>query len=152
MAFVMMKRDTAGRITDRLKKIGPDTQRLWGKMQPVEIIAHLRRNVEISLGEVPVKDASVPVVRTLLRWFIFHLAPTWPKGKIKAPPIFLAAPEGDFASEREKLLQSIDRFVEAEGREPSRIVLNPFLGPLPLSYWARIHGKHFDHHLRQFGV
>lgn len=152
MAVVPMRDGAVSQITDRLNKIGPDTQRKWGTMRPIDLMAHLRKGVEISLGKHEVKDTSIPVVRTLIRWVIFDSPLVWPKGKIKAPPVFLQAPEGDFATEKKRLLDAIQEFVNTEKREPGRLQVNPFLGPLPLKTWAGLHGKHFDHHLRQFGV
>lgn len=154
MATVLLTRPTAGHFTARLNAVSPNSQRKWGSMTPHDLMAHLRRAIEVSLGDHPVEDKSVPVVRDFLRFMIFQAIPTtmWPKGKIKAPPVFLAPPQGSFEEERRKLDAAIDRFVATAEEDPERLGPNPLLGPLPLTYWARIHGRHFDHHLRQFGA
>lgn len=135
----------------RLSAIRSDSQGLWGRMTPAAMAAHLRRTLEISLGEFPVKDRSIPGLRALLRWFVFHLR-TWPQGKLKAPEDWTPPPQGDFFAERALLIAAMERFVIAAERDPARTAVSPTFGPMPLSYWRRVHGKHFDHHLRQFGV
>ena len=138
-------------FAERIGAIGPDAQRRWGTMTAGSMLAHLNRVFEISLGEFEIADRSIPVVRTVLRWLLFHVLP-WPKGKAKAPVSTLPESTGDFASERQKVLAALQRFVEAAETDPQRIGINPIVGAQTLSYWRRIHGKHIDHHLRQFGV
>jgi hypothetical protein len=144
---------TIHRYKECVNQIQPDTSRNWGKMEPIVLLAHLRRTIELSLGEVPeVKDVSVPVVRTVLRKVFFDWFTNWPKGKLKAPPIFFAPSGDDFERERELLLVALDRFVAALDDEPDREELSPLLGPLTLRYWAHLHAVHSAHHFRQFGM
>jgi hypothetical protein len=57
----------------------------------------------------------------------------------------------DFAVERQRLCESIDRFA-AGG--PGICTKHPhfFFGPLAPVEWAALMYQHLDHHLRQFGV
>lgn len=152
MAFVPLDRKNLPLMETRLKSVRPDSKHLWGHMTAPEMLAHLRRGIEISLGEHAVKDRSIPVVRMLIRWLTFNTAFPWPRGKIKAPAEWTPAPREGFEVERIRLLEAVNRFVHVSERDPRRIGVSPLFGPLPLSTWRRIHGKHFDHHLRQFGV
>lgn len=138
-------------LASRVRAIRPDSVRQWGQLTPDEMLAHLNRTVEMSLGEIEVRDESNFFTRTVLRWLIFHVLP-WPKGKVKVPAVFLPKPKGTLEEERGRLLASMERFVEHLRTEPGRTTLHPSFGPLTASYWARVHGKHMDHHLRQFGV
>ncbi len=151
MTTLFLTAETFPIFSNRIRAIRPDSVRQWGRLRPDEMLAHLNRAVEMSLGEVEVKDESNFLTRTVLRWLIFHVLP-WPKGKVKAPAVFLPKPEGTLEEERERLLASMVRFIENLEQSPERRTVNPFLGPTPLIYWTRIHGKHTDHHLRQFGV
>ena len=152
MAAIFLTNDTRDQIVQRLEKIGADTSRKWGVMQPIEMIAHLRRAFEISLGEVEVRDESNFVVRNVLGPIAFSGLLPWPKGKLKTLPVFLATPEGDIEEEKTKLVAAVDRFVEASEKEPEKKALSPAFGWLTLGYWRKVHGIHTDHHLRQFGV
>jgi len=57
----------------------------------------------------------------------------------------------DLEAERVRLLGFIDRFV-AGG--PAACTKHPhaFFGPMTPAEWSELTYKHFDHHLRQFGV
>lgn len=136
---------------ERIAKVQPDSSRLWGELDPAGMMAHLRRSIEISLGEVEVEDISNFFMRTAGKVAILYLLP-WPKGKIKAPSEFTPPPEGDLDAERARLSEAMDRFLEALTNEPTRRTRNPAMGMLTLKTWSRVHGLHFDHHLRQFGA
>lgn len=135
----------------RLEKLQPDSPRQYGVMTITEMLAHLRAGFEISLEEVEVRDKSIPVLRHLLREFVFRVLP-WPGGKVKTMEEFLRRPEKDFDGEKQLLLDIMGRFLEAVQIEPDRKTVSPFLGPTTLRYWQRIHGKHLNHHLTQFSV
>ena len=135
---------------DRLRTLSADTPPQWGRMSATQMVAHLRRTVAISLGEHAVPDHSNVFTRTVARWIAFHLMGRWPRGVIKAPPEYTAEPAGDFEDERRALFEAIQRFTVAAEREPDRTGLSPLFGPMPLRYWQRVHGMHFEHHLRQF--
>jgi hypothetical protein len=135
----------------RINAVTPASQRQFGSLEPVGMIRHLRLAMELSLGEANIPDTSNIFGRTIGRYVAFHLIP-WPKGKIKAPPAFTPPPEKDFDTERVLLNASIDRFIATLNREPQKVVSHPVFGAMTMTYWTRVHGKHFDHHLKQFGV
>jgi len=120
-------------------------------MDLAKTFSHLCRSVEVSLGAVEVKDQSNFLSRTVLKWLVFQVLP-WPKGKIKAPSDSFVEDVGNTEQERQALLDALGRFVETAEREPERKATFFIFGPVPLRYWRRIHGKHLDHHLRQFGA
>ena len=72
--------------------------------------------------------------------------------EIQAPAEFDAPSVGELAAERVNLSACVGRFLAAAEATPERIGVSPLFGPMPLSYWRRIHGKHIAHHLRQFGL
>lgn len=150
MAKFVITRESLVTFKARFDKLTDETPRQWGQMNPSEMIRHLRRITEISLAEVPVEDGSTWFKRTIFCWLVFHVLP-WPKGKIKVTPVFLPQPEGAVDHERSKLYATLDRFVDAVEKSPARRTTHPMFGPRTMENWRLIHGKHFDHHLRQFG-
>jgi len=66
-------------------------------------------------------------------------------------PSVLISNERDFMTEKQRLLESIDRFVTGG---PAKCATQPhfFFGPLTSVEWASLMYQHLDHHLRQFGV
>lgn len=152
MPIIDLRRDTQPHFAERLQALTPETERRWGSLTPIGLLAHLRRSIEVSLGEVAVEDQSTLLSRTLVRWLAIHLMRSWPRGKIKVPEVFIPAPEEDFEKERAHLLDAIERFVEAQAADPARRTRHPVLGEFTLQGWGHVHGRHFRHHFEQFGV
>jgi hypothetical protein len=149
MALIPLRQDTLSVYAERVSGFGPDATRRWGTMNPGQTLAHLRSTIETSLGEFEVEDASTWLSRPLLG---LVLAIPWPKGKINGPTELFPPSDGELPEARARLLAAMGRFVEAAGRDPGRRSLNPLFGWQSLNTWTRFHGKHLDHHLRQFGV
>lgn len=135
----------------RLTAIESESQRKWGKLTPAGLMRHLRFVVEMSLGEIEVKDGSNFLNRNVLLPVFFKLPIPWPRG-IKAPPTLTPRPEADLAEERAKLLAGLDRFTAALAADPNRVGTHMLFGPQPFSMWSRMHGRHYEHHFIQFGV
>jgi hypothetical protein len=152
MKGIFLTAETLPGFRERLRALSPDKRPIWGRRRPIEMVAHLRRNVEVALGEVEVQDGSTWFRRTVLRWYVFSSGVPWAKGKIHAPKVMSPAPEGDFAAECERFSTAMERFVETVQREPRRRTLHPFFGPVKLGYWSRMLGMHIEYHLVQFDV
>lgn len=151
MSATILNRDTIPRFAERLRAIPEQATPLWGRMRPLELMPHLRTNVQFAIEEVVPPDECTWLTRYLLRPLVFHVIP-WPKGRIKGRDYMLPAPEGSLDDERERLIAAMERYVEAAAREPGRVTRNPVFGPMTLRYWGRVIGMHTEHHLRQFGV
>jgi hypothetical protein len=142
---------TIEQFKQRVSAIAPDARPQWGSLTPVRILRHLRAHLDVSLERESVPDESTLMSRTLVKWLTFHAMPRWPKG-LPAPAEFFPEPQDAFQQERQALLESMQSFVELAEKQPGKQVLSRAFGPAPLRYWERMHGKHFDHHLRQLGV
>jgi hypothetical protein len=152
MAIPELTRANLSYFVQRLNAIESEQQRHWGRLSPAALMCHLRYSVESSLeGGPQVQDRSIPVVRTLLKSLFFEWFTRWPKG-IKAPDELTPAPQFDLNEERRLLIAVLERFVSESERNPDRKAVNVLLGSQPLRYFARIHGVHFHHHFRQYGV
>ncbi|CAN5516687.1 hypothetical protein BH09SUM1_BH09SUM1_20860 [soil metagenome] len=152
MGYQPLNRKTLPQFRERLDRITCDTGRKWGTMTPAPMLAHLTRCLEISLGEIPSEDKSNIFTRTVMKWIFFDSPLPWPKGKIKAPPGFVPDTCDGFDIERVKLEAVLERFVSALENDPNRKIISAFFGPTPLSYHAKVNGRHMEHHLQQFGV
>lgn len=143
--------ETVEIFKNRVNQLTADSPRKWGTMSAAAMLRHLRHLLELSLSEVEVKDQSNVFTKYVVRPIAFHVLPDWPKGKIKAPDHLTPKAE-DFDQERQKLIAAFDRFVDAVSKSPDKMALHPLFGSYPIHYWAFLHGRHFEHHFRQFGV
>jgi len=155
MAAVQLNEDTLGYYKERLVYLKPDTKPQWGQLDAEHMLRHLTYTVELSLGEVDaseIRDIVPSFLQPLVYLFAFKLFTNWPKGKLKAPAAFLPPPQAEFSREREILIEALERFARELDRNPNRKTHSPVVGDIPLKKWSRVHGVHFDHHFRQFGL
>ena len=137
---------------DRLNRLMPQHAPRWGGMTAAGTVAHLRCAIEMSLGEHAIPDVSNVFTRHVIKYFAIFTPMPWPKGGVKVPSELTPAPRGDFETEREQLLQALRRFLQTAEADPKRTCRHPLFGDLKLRTWQRLHGRHLNHHLSQFGV
>lgn len=152
MAKLDLDRSTVAAFAARFQSIQSETQRVWGTMPPEKMMRHVTFLLELSLGEQEGEKVFMPFPRFVIWTLFFDWFTNWPQGKLKAPAVFFPEPDGAVDAERERLTAALYRFVDALEATPDRTGFSPLLGHIPLRDWARVHGVHTDHHLRQFGV
>lgn len=136
-------------VISRIEGLAPDSPALWGRMSAPEMIAHLSDQMRIALGDLATAPQRGPLRLPLLKQLVMYWAP-WPKGRIKGPPEAFTTRPATWQDDIALLKQLLERFV----REPSRASCpdHPTFGRMTHESWGRFSHRHFDHHLRQFGV
>jgi Protein of unknown function (DUF1569) len=144
----------AARVTEvkeRMAQLRPNSDRVWGQMNPAQALAHCSRGIELAVG-----DRMPP--RMLLGRIIGRIVKPMALGndepmRRNSPTVtdLVVQDERDLGMERERLCGLIDRFAAAG---PVGCTTHPhsFFGRLTPDEWATLMYKHLDHHLRQFGV
>lgn len=112
-----------------------------------QMLWHVNVPLRESLGEYVAPPAKPPLPRALLRWLVLNVP--WPRGA-RTRPDMVALEHHDFDTERTRCLALIDRFVAADPNTSFPTSGN--FGSMTCAHWSRLHAKHLDHHLRQFGV
>lgn len=139
-------------IIDRLDKLTPDTQHKWGTMAVNQMLAHMNDAMKIALGMKPAVNKSNFFTHNVTFNVAVYVLPSWPKGEATAPELNQQV-EGtkarDFYTEVEFTKKMLDIIEE---REESKFHPHPMFGKLSKTQWADLLYKHFQHHLRQFGV
>jgi Protein of unknown function (DUF1569) len=139
-------------IIDRLDKLTPDTQRKWGTMAVNQMLAHMNDAMKIALGMKPAVNKSNFFTHNVTFNAAVYVLPTWPKGESTAPELnqqLLGTKARDFYTEVEFTKKMLDIIEE---REEAKFYPHPMFGKLSKKQWADLLYKHFQHHLRQFGV
>ncbi len=139
-------------IHQRLNGLKPDTRALWGQMQVHQMLAHMNDAFKISLGMKSADDKSNFYTRKIMFPVAVYLLPSWPKDNPTAPEMNQqkqGTPARDFYTEMEFVKKMMDIFNE---REEEKLKPHPMFGKLSKQQWADLLVKHFDHHLKQFGV
>jgi hypothetical protein len=142
---------TLDEVTQRLARLTPDSERRWGKMTVAQAMAHCTAAMETVFGK---NHPSRLLLGRLLgpvakRSLIGRGEPM--RRNSMTEKTALVTDDRDFAVERERLVESLERFAAGRGAVCTK---HPhfFFGPLTPEEWAVLVYQHLDHHLRQFGV
>ncbi|MCU0356572.1 MAG: DUF1569 domain-containing protein [Cyclobacteriaceae bacterium] len=142
--------DDAKEIIDRIDRLTPQTQALWGKMNAAQMMAHCSILMRIARGlDKPKRRLLGVLLGPLVKKTFFGEKP-YPKSS-PTDPTFIVADSRVFEEEKQKLIEHIKTFSQG-GPDACTNHPNPFFGKLTPDEWARGQYKHIDHHLQQFGV
>jgi hypothetical protein len=137
------------RTLERIGRLRPDANPQWGKLSAPGMLVHCRRPLLVAFGELRLKRGLPGLIfgGYAKRKYVLGGAPFGRNSP--TDPAFLERDPGPFEQERVRLVEGIERFAR-----PGAITVNvhPFFGPLTVSEWDTLMGKHLDHHLGQFGV
>jgi hypothetical protein len=142
---------TVGEVKERMAQLKPDSERLWGKMNPAQTLAHCSAAMEMAVGERT--PPRILIGRLLGRFakksMIVNEKPM-PRN-VGTDKSLVVSDERDFVEERQRLHDFIDRFASGG---PGACTKHPhfFFGSLTQEEWAALMYQHLDHHLRQFRV
>jgi hypothetical protein len=145
--------DCVERLVARLGRIAPDTAPKWGVLRRDTLIEHLVWVVRHSMG----RSKQMPFCGN---WFTIHLlGPLSLHGVVPIPKniriprtlrekgVTMREP-GDLNTLR-GLLEEYLNLVQADELRPAP---HPLFGDIGIDGWDRLHVRHFEFHLRQFGV
>ena len=136
-------------IVARINALGPNAMRQWGKMDSGQMLCHCSRAIETATGDRPMKQKFIGKI--LMPFFRSTILGERPFGKNSpTDPTFIVSDPRDFAAERARLLELIDKFV-ARGEAQAGHETHAFFGKMTGKEWGELMYKHIDHHLTQFG-
>jgi len=147
------ERDTI-ELLERLRRVRPDSARLWGRMTAHQMVCHLADNFRMALGKREVRAATTgPLRRTLVKWFALYAPLRWPPGLRTSPEVDQER-DGTRPSGFEVDLAEVEALLKRLAAEPGRLHRrpHPFFGAMSDGDWLRWGYLHADHHLRQFGL
>lgn len=144
----MWNEDDRERMLARIAGVQASAPARWGRMNADQMLAHLAQSMRMALGEIPTKSKKLPLRYFPLKQLVIYLLP-FPKGAPTAPELMT----GDTSSmerSKEELRRLFDAFAKRRGQRawPE----HPAFGMLTERAWGVLVHRHFDHHLRQFGV
>jgi hypothetical protein len=149
MKTLARQRDRA-EILDRLRRLGPECERRWGRMTVHQMVCHLSDVCRMALGETPATPASGIMRRTMIKWIALYAPMQWPRGIQTRPEVdqeIAGTRPTEFAADIAEL-EALIHQLSAQTTWPAS---HPIFGPLSHAAWLRWGYLHLDHHLRQFG-
>jgi len=139
---------TREKFRKRIGNLTPRSERRWGTMSSQRMICHLGDQIRLALGELDARPIPGAMHYAPMRWLALYVLP-WPHG-FKGPPEAFTTQAGEWERDISALDSLLEQFAaHSHQREwPD----HPVFGAMSGSVWAKFTCKHFDHHLRQFGV
>ena len=138
-------------ILQRIEKLTPETQPLWGKMNVTQMLAHCTLAAQMPTEEVKPKSVGFPIsiLGSMLKTRILN-ATEFRKNSPTSPELKVAEPK-EFQQEKVNFISAIKKLSEG-GEKVATAAKHPFFGKMTAKEWGRINYVHADHHLKQFGV
>lgn len=141
--------DDRRNLFDRLGRLDASRAPRWGRLTASQMLVHLCDQMRMPFNENPSGPMPgpprIPGVREAFLYFL-----PWPKGRIEGPPEAFKSAPGTWSEDLETLKELVDQFVNSDPEGPWAI--HPNWGYLSRPQWGVFCYRHFDHHLKQFGV
>ena len=138
-------------VKQRMTQLRPDSQRLWGKMNAAQAVAHCTSGLELALGDRrPPRLLIGRIIGPIIKSKAFREDEPMRRNSPTVQGL-VVRDERDLDTERQRLCKMIDRFAAA-GPQGCTAHPHSFFGRLTPEEWSMWMYKHLDHHLQQFGV
>jgi hypothetical protein len=140
-------------LNELLSKLQSNILPLWGTLTPIGLIEHLITTMEYTNGKKITVCNLTPEQIEIRKQAVIYSDAELPRG-IKTPlskedpavTMFETLPEAIAALNKE--LDAFEKYFETIGA----VSVHPGFGELNYNEWVIFHGKHFTHHLNQFGL
>jgi hypothetical protein len=138
-------------LLERIEKVGPANNALWGKMNVCQMLAHCSEGLKMTTGAVRPKRVPFPIsiIGKLLKNKILGEG-DFRRNSPTAAELTITG-TGVFENEKERLLAAVNE-LHAMGEGGINEEVHPFFGKMTKKEWGILNYKHLDHHLRQFGA
>lgn len=134
-------------MIQRIGRLQRDSPRRWGTMSVGQMLWHVNEAMAQAIGQIQIAPEKRLFPGFVMKLMVLNLP--WPKGA-PTTAAFVATEQHDFDRERARCLQ----LVEALAARPldEEWPRNPVFGAISGRDASRLHAKHLNHHLTQFGV
>ena len=136
---------------ERINKLTPQTQQLWGKMNVAQMLAHCNVAYELVYTDKHPKPKGFKKFMIKLLAKNIVVGPKPYKRNSRTAPMFLITDQREFEKEKKRLVDHLQK-TQQLGAEHFDGKESHAFGPLSTKEWNTLFYKHLDHHLQQFGV
>lgn len=137
-----------------LDKLAVDTLPLWGSMHAKQMLTHLIQSTEMIhfQGEMKLRIPAEKSERAIA--FLYTDKPIQKGVQVPLDIGYNLADgnEQELAQLKTDLEKAIQKMLTYFQENPSHQSVHPYFGELNAEQWLLFQRKHFQHHLRQFGV
>ena len=138
-------------IKKRIEELKPDSERLWGKMDSAQMLAHCSVPLEQGIGKATFVDESNFFSKTVIRWFVFRQIKQGTFGRnLPTAKSFYVTDEHQFTTEKQRLLNNLADFYHTG--QNGHLMPHPIFGNFTKEQWGQLMHLHLHHHLTQFSA
>ena len=135
-------------LIDRINKLTPQTQPLWGKMNVSQMMAHVQVPIGVGMGKNKLQRSLMGKIFGPIAKKSFVSDKPFKRNLPTDRSFVMINSQKDFEKEKQSLIDMINHF----NQENIVTEIHPFFGKLTKEQWSTGTWKHLDHHLQQFGV
>lgn len=138
-------------ILNRINNLDENSQAVWGKMNVGQMLKHCQIPIEIALGKRNMETKVGFFKKLIFKAFkpMMYNDKLW-KHNIKTPKEFIITEPLIFEVEKSKSVNLINEFESK--KDDTNWPEHPIFGNFTVEQRGQMQYKHWDHHLRQFGV
>jgi hypothetical protein len=142
--------DDKNDILNRIDELHPNSKPMWGKMSVSQMLAHCIKPTKISSGEIEGKQRLIgKLFGSMAKKQMLIDGPM--KKNLPTDASFIVKSDPDFYESQKELKEAIQSLYETD-KTALLHRKHPFFGKMTVDEWGVLNYKHYDHHLRQFGV
>jgi hypothetical protein len=143
--------EVSNEVINRINKLEPNTQALWGKMSVSQMLAHCNVTYEMEYENIHPKPNAFMrfILKALVKKGVVNEKPYRRNGQ--TAPAFIVKDDKDFTKEKARLIEYLNK-TQALGENHFDSKESHSFGVLTKTEWNNMFYKHLDHHLTQFGV
>ncbi|WP_343634136.1 DUF1569 domain-containing protein [Fluviicola sp.] len=146
----LFAKQTLDQSIDRINRLQPDKQPVWGKMNATQMLDHCSETMKVVRGQKQIKRSFISyTLGTMLKKNFYNDKPFHKNGPTH--PDFIITTTSDFEQAKQQLIDHLVAFQEG-GVEKCTSEPHAFFGKITREQWGIGMYKHLDHHLQQFGV
>jgi hypothetical protein len=137
-------------LIQRIEKLTPQSQALWGKMNVSQMLAHCVEATKLPTGEIKTKFTPIQLLGGFFKKPFITGGKPFNKNSPTSPELKVVD-QKEFGKEKTNLISAINKAYtnKEHGIKSER---HPFFGKMSIEEWGILGYKHADHHLGQFGV
>ncbi len=135
-------------IFGRLDRLHPRKAPAWGRLTAPQMVAHLADSMRMALGEMDVKGRHTLFRYSPIKQLLIYALP-FPKSAPTARELLSTKPD-HWDDDIERVKELVERVIATSDRKTWGE--HPLFGRLSARTWGVLGYRHFDHHLKQFGV
>lgn len=143
--------ETASKVIQRINNLNENSKANWGTMDVAQMLAHCNVTYEQVYDDIHPKPNFILklILKLLVKNKVVSDEP-YPKNG-KTAPQFIIKSEKDFNTEKERLINYIEK-TKSLGESHFNGKDSLSFGSLNINEWNNMFYKHLNHHLTQFGV